>query len=69
MVFVLGNSGPTVATNVHVAFQPALSCVVPMGKVADANHVQDRLREGLSSVAPGRTFICGPRYGPGLLRR
>ena len=59
MVFVLGNSGPTVATNVRVAFQPALSHVVPKDRVADANHIQDRLREGLSSIAPGRVFMWG----------
>ncbi len=59
MVLVLGNSGPTVATNVRVEFQPALSQIVPPGKVAAANHIENRLSDGLSSVAPGRVFTWG----------
>lgn len=59
MMFVIGNSGPTVATNVRVEFQPALTHIVPSSQVANANHIQDRLREGLSSLAPGRVFMWG----------
>lgn len=56
MVLVLGNSGPTVATDVHVEFQPPLSHLVPPNHVADANHVEERFRQGISSIAPGRVI-------------
>jgi len=57
--FVIGNSGPTVATNVRVNIDPLL----PMdheGPFLEAMH--RRLDEGLSSLAPGRTlhWTLGP---------
>ncbi|MDR2379603.1 MAG: hypothetical protein LBE08_00240 [Bifidobacteriaceae bacterium] len=48
---VVGNSGPTTATNVRVAITPPLP-----GKTNDGQHetCQQQLRRGLSSLAPGR---------------
>lgn len=56
MVFVLGNSGPTVATDVRVAFHPALDHIVPPREVADAHRIQELLESGVKSLAPGRVF-------------
>lgn len=57
--FVIGNSGPTVATNVRVAIDPSLP-TEHEGAYIDVMH--ERLREGLSSLAPGRTlhWTLGP---------
>ena len=56
MEFVVGNSGLTVARNVHIEFQPALDYLVPPNAVEEATRVQARLREGLKSLPPGRVF-------------
>lgn len=57
--FVIGNSGPTVATNVRVAIDPSLP-TNHEGAYIDVMH--EYLREGLSSLAPGRTlhWTLGP---------
>ena len=57
--FVIGNWGPTVATNVRVAIDPSLP-TNHEGAYIDVMH--ERLREGLSSLAPGRTlhWTLGP---------
>ncbi|GEP35179.1 hypothetical protein NSZ01_29470 [Nocardioides szechwanensis] len=57
--FVIGNSGPTVATNVRVAIDPPLP-TDHEGVYIDAMH--QRLSEGLSSLAPGCTlhWTLGP---------
>lgn len=55
MDFVLGNSGPTVATDIHVSFDTPLDYVVPDAEVKDAQHVQELLRSGVKSLAPGRS--------------
>jgi hypothetical protein len=57
LVFVVGNAGPTVATDVRVKFDPPLEDVVPEGRRERAHLVADRLSEGLRSIAPGRTFM------------
>lgn len=64
--FVIGNSGPTVATNVRVTIDPPLP-TDHEGVYLDAMH--QRLREGLSSLAPGRTlhWTLGP--SPDLVNR
>lgn len=64
--FVVGNSGPTVATNVRIEIDPPL----PADHEADSiNAMQKRLRDGLSSLAPGRTlhWTLGP--SPDLVNR
>lgn len=57
--FVIGNSGPTVATNVRVTIDPPLPTDHDRAFL-DAMH--QLLLEGLSSLAPGRTlhWILGP---------
>ena len=57
LVFVLGNSGPTVATNVQVHFDPPLWTIVPADREEDARVVEDILARGLQSITPGRTFL------------
>ena len=56
MVFVLGNSGPTVATDVRVAFHPALDHIVPPREAAETQGIQKLLESGVKSLTPGRVF-------------
>lgn len=55
LVFVVGNCGPTVATDVHITFEPSLDSLVPTNKLETARTLEERLRVGLRSIAPGRT--------------
>jgi hypothetical protein len=57
--FVIGNSGPTVASNVRVTIDPPLPSDHE-GIYVDAMH--RRISDGLSSLAPGRTlhWTIGP---------
>jgi hypothetical protein len=64
--FVIGNSGPTVATNVRVTIEPPLP-TDHEGPYLDAMH--QRLREGLSSLAPGRTLHWTVGPSPDLVNR
>lgn len=51
---VIGNSGPTVATNVKITVEPDLPSIAQTkDKTAAA---QDRLAEGIPSLPPGRTY-------------
>lgn len=50
---VLGNYGPTVAHNVRVVFTPPLPTDPGFGS---GDRSQERLREGILSLAPGRTI-------------
>ncbi len=50
---VIGNSGPTVATDVHVTLDPALTAIIPDPAAAA---ITNRLRSGLRSLAPGRVL-------------
>lgn len=54
LTVVLGNSGPTVATDVRVTFMP------PLAFEAEGNFkgplVEQRLAQGVASLAPGRTM-------------
>lgn len=50
MHFVIGNSGPTVATDVRVSLSSPIEGRSPLW-----GQVQDRLKHGFSSLAPGRT--------------
>lgn len=64
--FVIGNSGPTVATNVRVAIDP------PLPNEHEPDFIETmlkRLSDGLSSLAPGRTlhWTLGP--SPDLVNR
>ena len=51
LVLLLGNSGPSIARNVKVTFDPPVKV-----KFADVQPVLDSLREGISALAPGRTL-------------
>lgn len=56
MLFIVGNSGPTTATDVRIEFQPAFNYVVPTDRVKDAHHVEETLTKGLSSLPPGKVI-------------
>lgn len=62
---VLGNSGPTFAENVRVNFDP------PLPREAWADHLTSnaitRLREGVGSLAPGRTVAWSLGGSPQIL--
>jgi hypothetical protein len=51
---VIGNGGPTVATNVRVRIEPPLPAIDQLRDRADA--AQARLADGIRLLAPGRTF-------------
>jgi hypothetical protein len=48
---IVTNEGPSIATAVHVTFEPPLQTT---GDSTQLDQVQERLRIGLSSLAPGR---------------
>lgn len=50
---VIGNSGPTIATNVRVRIEPPLPFIQ---QLEGAKAAQERLAEGMSSLPPGRTL-------------
>lgn len=54
--FMVGNSGPTVATEVHIEFNPPLNHVVPEQWVPDAHLIEELFRAGAKSLPPGRVF-------------
>lgn len=62
MQVVVGNSGPTVASNVRITFDPPLPA--SEGKEETVLKVQRMLSEGMKSLAPGR--IIRWSLGPGF---
>jgi hypothetical protein len=48
---IVANEGPSLAMDVRVSFEPSLQS---SGDSSELDEVQDRLRSGLSSLAPGR---------------
>lgn len=56
MQFMVGNSGPTVATEVRIEFNPPLNHVVPEQWVPDAHLIEELFRAGAKSLPPGRVF-------------
>ena len=50
---VIGNSGPTIATNVRVRIEPPLPFIK---ELEGAGAAQERLAEGMTSLPPGRTL-------------
>ncbi|MGO4383868.1 hypothetical protein [Specibacter sp. RAF43] len=52
LLLIVGNSGPTVATNVRVNFSPELR----MASKDSSEHATEVLRRGLPSLAPGRVW-------------
>lgn len=58
---VVGNSGPTVARNVHVEIEPPLPTLEQLKESAVA---QERLAAGISSLPPGRihTWLLGQGF-------
>lgn len=53
----IGNSGPTVARSIKVAFDPPLSAWAPEAERDDMAALEELCRGGLGSLAPGRTFM------------
>ena len=53
MMLVVGNSGPTVATDVTVKIEPPLPAIE---QLQGARAAQERLAEGFKSLPPGRTL-------------
>lgn len=62
---VLGNSGPTVATDVRVRIEPPFPNIP---QLAEAVAVQQRLAEGFRSLPPGRTMRWWLGQGFNLLQ-
>lgn len=65
MVLVIGNSGPTIATNVKVKIEPPFPNIPQLG---EAETGQQRLAEGLRSLPPGRTMRWWLGQGFNLLK-
>lgn len=63
---VVGNSGPTVAQNVRVEIDPPLPTV---GAVADdlTRKAMERMRNGMRSLAPGKTLYWHLGYSATIL--
>ena len=62
---VIGNSGPTVATNVRVQIEPPLPAIDQLRERIQA--AQARLADGIRSLAPGRTIAWPLGQGFNLL--
>jgi hypothetical protein len=62
---VLGNSGPTVARNVHVQVAPPLPTIAQLRDRVEA--AQARLADGISSLPPGRVITWPLGQGFNLL--
>ena len=52
---VIGNSGPTVATNIRVLIDPPLSAIEQLKDRAQT--AQELLADGIRSLPPGRTLV------------
>lgn len=63
---VIGNSGPTVATNVRIKVDPPLPAIDELKERADS--AQARLADGIASVAPGRIFSWPLGQGFNLIK-
>ena len=62
---VVGNNGPTVATNVRVVFTPELPAAQRNAELVRG--VQERLEQGLKSIAPGRIIRWSLGLGSEIL--
>ncbi len=62
---VIGNSGPTLATNVRIDVDPPLPAIDELKERAEAAQV--RLAGGIRSLAPGRTLAWPLGQGFNLL--
>jgi len=63
---VVGNSGPTVASNVRVKVEPPLPVIEQLRERVDT--AQERLGDGLQSLAPGRSLVWPLGQGFNLLK-
>ena len=63
---VIGNSGPTVATNVRVSIDPPLPAIDQLKDRAQT--AQDLLAHGIKSLPPGRTLVWPLGQGFSILR-
>jgi len=62
---VIGNSGPTVATNARVLIDPPLPAIEQLQD--RAQNAQSLLRDGIRSLPPGRTLVWPLGQGFSLL--
>ena len=67
IVLVVGNSGPTVASQVRLNFVPPLKDIVPARNKEYLGIVENRLSSGLPSIAPGRTHTWNLGSGQEIL--
>lgn len=65
LIFIIGNSGPTVATNVVIDVQPSLPQKT-RGK--DVHPMHEVLSAGLASLPPGRTISWHVGFAPDVIR-
>lgn len=56
LMLQVGNTGPTVATNVAVTFDPPLVNIALHDREEDTRALEALCKSGLGSLAPGRTF-------------
>jgi hypothetical protein len=66
LTLVVGNSGPTVATNIKIRIEPPLPSIRQLEP--RASEAQARLEGGLVSLAPGRTMVWPLGQGFNLLK-
>lgn len=64
LMFVLGNSGPTVATNVVVKVEPWLPLKY---RNLDVHPMHEVLEQGLASLPPGRTIQWSLGFAPDVI--
>ncbi len=62
---IIGNSGPTVATNVRVMIDPPLPAIDQLQERAQT--AQELLADGIKSLPPGRTLVWPLGQGFGIL--
>jgi hypothetical protein len=64
LALVVGNSGPTIATNVKISIDPPFPHIPELARAAEA---QERLARGLRSLPPGRVLHYWLGQGYSLL--
>lgn len=63
--FVVGNSGPTIATDVVITVEPALPIANNLPELTA--RAFDRMRDGIKTLAPGRIIKWGLGGSPDLM--
>jgi hypothetical protein len=65
LTLIIGNSGPTIATNVRAKIDPPLPTIE---QLKESTVAQARLAEGISSLPPGRILVWELGQGFNLLQ-